>query len=222
MPKYIVLLGPPGAGKGTQAAVIARTLGLAHISSGNIFRENIDNRTEIGLQAQGYMDQGQLVPDDLTIAMVDNRLSQADCAEGAVLDGFPRTPAQAQALERMLTEKSNKIQCVANIQVPAETLIERLSGRWTCEKEGHVYHVKFSPPKKAGFCDKDGSALYQRSDDRRETVENRNRVYVEQTAPLIDYYRRAGILFEVNGTQPIERVTKSILEIIEKTEKVMD
>jgi len=219
MPKYIVLLGPPGAGKGTQATIIAKKLNLAHISSGNIFRENIDNQTELGKRAQGYMDQGQLVPDDLTIAMVRDRLAQPDCQAGAVLDGFPRTAAQAQALERNLAEQGNEIQCVPYINVPDETLIERLSGRWTCTQAGHVYHLKFSPPQKAGFCDKDGSPLYQRSDDHQETVENRIRVYGEQTAPLIDYYRQAGILFEIDGICEIEQVTQSILECIEKTNK---
>ena len=211
MPVYIVLLGPPGAGKGTQAQVISKSLGLPHISSGDIFRNNIKNQTELGKLAKGYMDRGELVPDDVTIAMIRERLSEPDCATGALLDGFPRTPAQAAALDKMLSEFDGAVQKVPLISVVEEVLVERLTGRWTCRAQGHVYHEKYNPPKSAGMCDVDGSELYQRDDDKAETVKRRIRVYLEQTQPLIDYYQRQGKLVEVDGTQAIERVSADIL-----------
>jgi len=211
MPVYIVLLGPPGAGKGTQAQVISKSLGLPHISSGDIFRNNIKNQTELGKLAKGYMDRGELVPDDVTIAMIRERLSEPDCATGALLDGFPRTPAQAAALDKMLSEFDGSVQKVPLISVVEEVLVERLTGRWTCRAQGHVYHEKYNPPKSAGMCDVDGSELYQRDDDKAETVKRRIRVYLEQTQPLIDYYQRQGKLVEVDGTQAIERVSADIL-----------
>ncbi len=214
MPTYIVLLGPPGAGKGTQAKVISEKMGLAHISSGDIFRENPKNQTPLGIQAKGYMDRGELVPDDVTIAMIRERLQRPDCAGGAILDGFPRTPAQADALAKMLSDLGGQVKIVPYISVPAEVLIERLSGRWTCRAEGHVFHEKYNPPKAAGKCDFDGSELYQREDDKSETVKNRIRVYMEQTSPLIDFYRERGLLAEVDGTQPIERVTEDMLTTV--------
>lgn len=216
MAKYIVLLGPPGAGKGTQAQLIAAKLGLAHISSGDIFRENLKNKTELGSQAQVYISRGELVPDDLTIAMIKDRLEKPDCAGGALLDGFPRTPAQAAALSEMLSVWSAKIDSVPYISVEPGILIERLSGRWTCRSQGHVFHEKFNPPIKAGICDVDGSELYQREDDKPETVENRIRVYLQQTTPLIEYYRQQGLLAEIDGTQPIDLVTSQLLNAIEK------
>jgi adenylate kinase len=216
MAKYIVLLGPPGAGKGTQAQIISEKYGLAHISSGDIFRENLKAQTELGKLAQGYMNRGELVPDDVTIAMIKERLSRPDCVAGVLLDGFPRTPAQAEALSSMLAETHAKINSVLYISVPSEVLVERLSGRWTCKAQGHVYHEKFNPPVDAGKCDLDGSELYQREDDQPATVERRIRVYIEQTAPLIAFYRSAGVLVEVDGTQPIEAVTKKMLEAIAK------
>ena len=219
MPSYIVLLGPPGAGKGTQAAIAAKNLGLEHISSGNIFRENLDNQTELGRQAKEYIEKGQLVPDDLTIAMIEDRLDHPDCNNGVVLDGFPRTINQAQALEKMLERKGSRIECVSLIDVPSEILIERLSGRWICEKEGHVYHLTSNPPKISGVCDFDGSVLYQRSDDKRETVENRIRVYTDQTAPLIDYYRQAGLLHEIDGTRKIDQVSGQILKVVQECQQ---
>lgn len=182
MGKYIVLLGPPGAGKGTQAELLAEKTGLAHISSGDIFRENLKAQTELGILAQSYMNRGELVPDDLTIAMIRERLSRADCAEGAILDGFPRTPAQAQALSQMLSELNGKVVSVPYISVPAEVLIARLSGRWTCRAQGHIYHILYHPPKTAGICDEDGSELYQREDDQPATVERRIRVYLDRPA----------------------------------------
>ena len=214
MPRFYVLLGPPGAGKGTQAAIIAEKCGIPHISSGNIFRENLQNNTELGKQARVFMDKGELVPDDITIGMVENRLSNADCKEGALLDGYPRTPTQAQALNEFSEKNGNKINAVPFINVPSMELIERLSGRWTCKAEGHVYHLKNKPPKQANICDFDGSALYQREDDKRETVEQRIRVYVEQTAPLIEFYKKDGLLFEVDGSLSIEQVTDKLMKIV--------
>ena len=211
MPRYIVLLGPPGAGKGTQAKVIAETLKVSHISSGDIFRENLKAQTDLGKQAQGYMNRGELVPDDLTIAMIRDRLSRPDCAGGAVLDGFPRTPAQANALGKMLAEFDGKVERVPYIAVPAEVLIERLSGRWTCRAAGHIFHQKYNPPKEPGKCDIDGSELYQREDDKSETVLRRIQVYTEQTAPLIEYYQLAGLLAEIDGTVDINDVTRQML-----------
>lgn len=216
MPTYIVLLGPPGAGKGTQAEVISEKLGLVHVSSGDIFRENLKQQTELGKLAQGYMNRGELVPDDVTIAMIRERLSRPDCAQGALLDGFPRTPAQADALSGMLATLSSQVNSVPYISVPAEVLIERLGGRWTCRAEGHVYHEKYNPPKDAGKCDLDGSELYQREDDKPATVENRIRVYMSQTSPLIEYYRQKGLLSEINGMQPIDDVTADLMAAIER------
>jgi len=219
MNTYIVLLGPPGAGKGTQAEIISERLGLIHVSSGDLFRENIKNKTELGNLAQGFINRGELVPDDLTIAMVKARLLMADNQHGALLDGFPRTPAQAEALAKLLADLGAAIKIVPYITVPANVLIERLSGRWTCRAEGHVYHQQFNPPKEPGKCDLDGSELYQRDDDKPATVENRIRVYTEQTTPLIDHYRKQGLLFEVDGTQPIEKVTVDLMNAIEKDAK---
>ena len=215
MPTYIVLLGPPGAGKGTQAEIVSEKLGLVHISSGDIFRENLKKQTELGKLAQGYMNRGELVPDDVTIAMIRERLSRPDCANGALLDGFPRTPAQANALADMLAGMHQYVKCVPYIYVAPDVLIERLAGRWTCRVEGHIYHVKYNPPKVAGKCDIDGSDLYQRDDDKPATVENRIRVYLAQTSPLIEYYRQEGLLVEIDGTRPIDHVTTDLLAAIE-------
>lgn len=214
MAKYIVLLGPPGAGKGTQAEVISEKLGLAHISSGDLFRENLKGQTELGKLAQGFMNRGELVPDDVTIAMIRERLSRPDTQKGALLDGFPRTPAQADALAEMLASMDSKVDVVPYIAVQPEILVERLGGRWTCRAQGHVYHEKFNPPQQAGVCDVDGSELYQRDDDKAETVERRINVYFENTAPLIDYYRAHGQLAEIDGTQPIDKVSQQMLAAI--------
>ena len=214
MAKYIVLLGPPGAGKGTQAQIIAEKYELVHVSSGDLFRENLKNETELGKLAQTFMKRGELVPDDVTIAMVRDRLSRPDCRNGALLDGFPRTPAQAEALAEMLKEFSGRVNLVPFISVPAEILVERLSGRWTCRSNGHVFHEKFNPPAKAGVCDLDGSELYQRDDDKPETVKNRIKVYQDQTAPLIAFYKENGLLAEVDGTRSIDEVTTALLQAI--------
>jgi len=211
MPAYIVLLGPPGAGKGTQAQVISETMGLPHISSGDIFRENLKNKTDLGKLAEGYMSHGELVPDDITIGMIRERLSRPDCKPGALLDGFPRTPAQAHALAAMLAEFHGQVNAVPYINVAEDVLIERLTGRWTCSAQGHIFHGKYNPPKEPGRCDIDGSELYQREDDKAETVKNRIRVYLGQTQPLIDYYQQRGLLIEVDGTKPIDQVTADLL-----------
>ena len=216
MARFYVLLGPPGAGKGTQAKVIAEKYGLVHISSGDLFRENLKQQTELGKVAQGFMAKGELVPDDVTIGMVRERISRPDCQKGALLDGFPRTPAQADALAVMLKEFNSKIELVPLIDVPAGELIERLSGRWTCREQGHVFHEKFNPPQKAGICDIDGSELYQREDDQRSTVERRITVYTEQTAPLIEYYNCRNLLVKIDGTKSIDDVTNELLSAIEK------
>jgi adenylate kinase len=218
MPIYIVLLGPPGAGKGTQAQNISGTLRLPHISSGDIFRENLKNQTELGKLAKGFIDRGELVPDDVTIAMIRERLSRPDSQDGVLLDGFPRTPAQAQALDEMLLGFAGKVNAVPLISVPEAVLVERLTGRWTCRASGHVFHEKFNPPAKPGICDQDGSELYQREDDKAETVTRRIRVYLEQTSPLIAYYRQHGVLVEVDGTQSIEKVTEDLLSALPRRE----
>ena len=216
MAVYIVLLGPPGAGKGTQADLIVEKLGLMHISSGDLFRENLKGQTELGKLAQSYMNRGELVPDDVTIKMVRERLMRPDCSGGALLDGFPRTPPQADALAEMLATWGGRINCVPYISVPSKELITRLSGRWTCKAEGHVYHEVNKPPKVKGICDEDGSELYQRDDDKSETVERRIQVYFNQTAPLIEYYRQKGLLVEIDGLNSIDHVGVDMMNAIRK------
>lgn len=216
MPVYIVLLGPPGVGKGTQAKILAETANLPHISSGDLFRENIKKETELGKLAQSFMNKGELVPDDVTIAMIRDRLSRPDCKGGALLDGFPRTTVQAEVLEKLLAEFDGTVNYVPYITAAETVLIERLSGRWTCRAQGHVFHEKHNPPKKAGVCDVDGSELYQRDDDKSETVVRRIQVYFAQTAPLVEYYQQRGRLTEINGAQPIEKVTADLLAVLKK------
>lgn len=216
MSRYIVLLGPPGAGKGTQAKLVSGKLNKPHISSGDIFRENLKDKTDLGTLADGYISRGELVPDDVTIAMIKDRLSRPDCGEGALLDGFPRTVAQAEALDGMLTDLHGQVIAVPYIKVAEEILIERLTGRWTCPTCGRVYHEKFNPPKEAGICDYDHAELYQRDDDKAETVTRRIRVYLEQTQPLIDYYQNVGILLEVDGAQAIDAVSVELLAALSK------
>ncbi len=209
---YLVLLGPPGSGKGTQAERLKEQLRLPHVASGDLFRENIGNETELGLLAKGYMDRGQLVPDDVTIAMVRERLQQPDCDDGVILDGFPRTLAQALALDKMLAGTGRALAGVLYINLPDEETVRRLSGRWICGQCQTPYHAVFSPPAEEGVCDECGGELYQRDDDRPETVRARLIVYHEQTAPLIDYYRRARLLVEVDGAGDIEAVSAALLE----------
>jgi adenylate kinase len=211
---YLVLLGPPGSGKGTQAERLKEQLGLPHVASGDLFRHHISNQTELGRLAKGYIDRGELVPDDVTIAMVRERLQQPDCDEGVILDGFPRTLPQAQALDEILASRGRALSGVLYINVPDEELVRRLSGRWLCRRCQTPYHVVFSPPAQEGVCDECGGELYQRDDDRPETVRARLRVYHEQTAPLIDYYRRASLLVEVDGAGDIETVNATLLDAI--------
>lgn len=214
MPKFIVLLGPPGAGKGTQAQLVADEFNFPHISSGDIFRENLKNGTDLGLKAKDYMDRGDLVPDDLTISMIRERLDREDCRNGAILDGFPRTPAQAESLDKMLTDFGGQVNIVPFINVPEDVLVKRLSGRWTCREEGHVFHELHNPPAKAGICDYDGSELYQREDDREETVKNRIKVYFQKTKPLIEFYKTTGLLKEIDGDKPINDILKELKIVI--------
>ncbi len=214
MKKIVILLGPPGAGKGTQAKLLAGRLGLAHISSGDLFRENIKGNTKLGMDAKGYMDRGELVPDALTISMIKDRISRPDCDKGIMLDGFPRTIQQATALADMLADSGDKVAVVPYISVPPEVLVERLSGRWTCPACGSVYHTVFNPPKVAEVCDHDRAKLVMRDDDKPETVKNRIDVYFKQTMPLIEFYKHEGILKEVDGTQEINLVTEDLLKAI--------
>jgi adenylate kinase len=216
MATFIVLLGPPGVGKGTQAKILSEEMGLAHISSGDLFRENLKNQTELGKLAQTYMTKGELVPDDVTIAMIRERLSRPDCQMGAILDGFPRTPAQADALEIMLHEFNGHVDVVPFITAEENVLIDRLSDRWTCKANGHIFNEKSNPPKDDKKCDFDGSELYQRDDDRAETVKNRIQVYFNQTSPLISYYRDHGKLIEIDGTHSIDHVTRDLLTALKK------
>ena len=216
MTTFIVLLGPPGVGKGTQAKILSERTGLAHISSGDLFRENLKNQTELGKLAQTYMSKGELVPDDVTIAMIRDRLNRPDSRSGAILDGFPRTPAQADALEKMLEEFKGHVDAVPFIMGSEEVLIHRLGGRWTCRANGHIFNEHSNPPDNSGVCDFDGSELYQRDDDKAETVKRRIQVYLEQTSPLIHYYRVRGKLIEIDGMQPIEDVTHAMMKALKK------
>ena len=216
MTTFIVLLGPPGVGKGTQAEIFSEKTGLAHISSGDLFRENIKNQTELGKLAQTYMTKGELVPDDVTIAMIRDRLGRPDCKAGAILDGFPRTPAQAKALEVMLSEFDGKVDVVPFITASEEVLSDRLSARWTCRAKGHIFNEKFNPPRVAGKCDFDDSELYQRDDDKADTVKYRIQVYLHQTLPLISHYRDLNKLVEIDGMQSIEDVTHDMLIALKK------
>jgi adenylate kinase len=211
----LLLLGAPGAGKATQAEILRERLHMAHVSSGDLFRLHMKNETPLGLAAKQYYDRGELVPDGLVIDMIMDRLNEPDTAHGVILDGFPRTVAQAEALGVRLAAHGEQLGAALYIHVPTETLLDRLSGRLLCRECGTVYHEKFNPPRMAGVCDICGGELYQRGDDTRETAENRLRVYFDQTRPVIEYYRRHGMLEEVDGLQSIEQVTADLLAHIQ-------
>ena len=211
---YILLMGPPGAGKGTQAKKIAEKYQIPHISTGDIFRANIKGGTELGMKAKTFMDQGMLVPDEITIGMLMDRIGQEDCINGYVLDGFPRTIPQAESLTKALAERGEKVDYAINVDVPDENIINRMSGRRACLGCGATYHITFNPPVKEGICDTCGQELVLRDDDKPETVKKRLDVYHQQTQPLIDYYKNAEILAEVDGTQPMDAVFQGIVEIL--------
>jgi adenylate kinase len=208
----LILLGPPGAGKGTQATLVSQGAGVAHVATGDLFRENIRNQTELGMQAKAFVDRGALVPDELTVRMLLDRLDRPDTQKGVLLDGFPRTVDQARALDEALKERSQAVDQVLYINVGEEEVVRRLAGRWTCRQCGAVYHQVFSPPKQPGRCDQCGGELYQRDDDKPETVRNRLTVFNQQTAPLIDYYKKQGKLLEVNGEQEADAVGRDLLK----------
>lgn len=210
----VILLGPPGAGKGTQATTIVKEYHIPHISTGDIFRENIKNGTELGKKAQEYMNQGELVPDDLVIEIATDRLAREDCHQGFLLDGFPRTVHQAEELDGFLEGRGDKVHHVLNISVAKEELIRRLIGRRVCKNCGATYHIETMKPKVEGVCDVCGGELVQRADDNRETVENRIDVYEQQTMPLIDYYEKAGVLVHIDGSLGLENVFTKIREVL--------
>ena len=210
----IIMLGAPGAGKGTQAKQIADKYSIPHISTGDIFRANIKNGTELGKKAKQYMDQGALVPDELTCDPVMDRIQQDDCKNGFVLDGFPRTIPQAEALDAALGKINEKMDYAIDVDVPDENIVNRMSGRRACLNCGATYHLISIPPKVEGICDRCGSEIVLREDDKPETVQKRLKVYHEQTQPLIDYYKNQGILKSVDGTQPMDEVFKAIVTIL--------
>ena len=210
----IIMLGAPGAGKGTQAKMIAEKYAIPHISTGDIFRANIKNGTELGKEAKKYMDQGKLVPDELTVKILLDRVAQPDCANGYVLDGFPRTIPQAEVLDKALRELGDKIDYAINVNVPDENIVNRMGGRRACVGCGATYHIKYNAPKVDNTCDTCGSDLIIRDDDKPETVKNRLNVYHNQTQPLIEYYTRQGKLAEVDGTQSMEDVFNAIVKIL--------
>lgn len=209
----IVLLGSPGAGKGTQASKMSDSLKIPHISTGDIFRANIKQNTELGLLAKTYIDSGKLVPDDVTVGIVEKRLQESDCKVGFIMDGFPRTIPQAEMFDKMLEKTGNEVEIVVNIIVPDEVIIKRLSGRRMCSC-GRTYHLESNPPKTEGICDFCGKELYIRGDDRKETVEERLRVYHLQTSPLIDYYSKKGLIINIDGLKSIDETTGIILEAL--------
>ena len=214
---YVILLGGPGAGKGTQAVGLASELGAAHVASGDLFRRNLGEGTPLGREAKTYMDKGELVPDELTVRMVLDRLEDPDCGQGAVLDGFPRTLAQAQALDAALGDLGRHIGAVLYIKVSEEELIRRLSGRWICRECQSPYHLINSPPKEEGKCDRCSGELYQRDDDTEATSRKRVEVYNNQTAPLISYYQEQGSLIKIDGEQPIHQVGLQMAESLKVT-----
>ena len=210
----IIMLGAPGAGKGTQAKMIAEKYSIPHVSTGDIFRANIKNGTELGMEAKKYMDQGLLVPDELTVKILLDRVAQEDCANGYVLDGFPRTIPQAEVLDKALTELGDAIDYAINVDVPDENIVRRMSGRRACLACGATYHIEHIPPKAEGICDTCGEKLVLRDDDKPETVLNRLKVYHDQTQPLIDFYTAKGVLKSVDGTVDMSDVFHAIVEIL--------
>ena len=210
----IVLIGAQGSGKGTQSEKLAQPLGICHVASGDLFREELNKKTELGQRAGDYLKRGELVPDDITVPMVLKRIRGTDCASGVLLDGFPRTIAQAQALDEGLQEIERSITCALYLKVPRETLLRRLSGRYICCAHQHVYNVNTNPPRVPGICDLDGSELYQRPDDRGEAVQKRLDIFFSETIRLLDYYHATGKLVEVNGDQGIEQVQRSLMQAV--------
>ena len=211
----IILMGLPGAGKGTQASEIVKKYPIPHISTGDMFRKAIKEETDLGKQAKSYMDRGELVPDEVTIGIVRERLAEEDAKKGFLLDGFPRTVEQADALNDISSSLGREVDAVINIQVPEEELMNRLTGRRICEVCGTTYHLVFNPPKVEGICDLDGGKLYQREDDNPETVANRLSVNVKQTKPLLDFYENQGVLKNIDGSREIENVTEDVIQILE-------
>ena len=214
----IVLFGPPGSGKGTQAKMLAEKYGAPHISTGDILRENLKNKTKLGLEAKSYMDKGELVPDDVLIGIIKDRLAQPDCALGFLLDGYPRTLPQADALSKILNELGKKLDVVLNIDVPDVELIKRLAGRRMCVC-GASYHILFNPPKQDGICDLCGNKLYHRDDDKEEAIINRLDVYKNQTQPLIDHYTKEGVMLTINGVANISEVFAEICRLLDNLKK---
>jgi len=215
--RFVVMLGPPGVGKGTQAKILAETLGLPHVSSGDLFRDHLSRRTELGLLAKGYIDRGDLVPDDVTVGMVIERISRADCEAGVILDGFPRTLMQAAALDEELVERGDQVTVVPLIQVEDEVIIRRLAARRVCRKCGAVYNLLFNPPPTEGECGVCGGELYRRDDDNTQTLRNRLYTYYKETAPLIGYYFAKGLLVEVDGERPIDEVQADLRAALART-----
>ena len=210
----VVLLGAPGAGKGTQASVLTGRLGVVHVASGDLFRHALQEQTELGLLAKSYMEKGELVPDEVTINMVLERIRKPDCAAGVLFDGFPRTLSQARALDEKMVAEGRRVDTAVYIEVPEEELVRRLSGRWICRKCQTPYHAVSSPPKVAGRCDLCGGELYQRVDDTEATVRERLKVFLTQTLPIIDYYEKQGKLVRVNGNLPVEQVSAAMLKLL--------
>ena len=212
----IILMGLPGAGKGTQASEIVKKFPIPHISTGDMFRKAIKDETDLGKEAKSYMDRGELVPDEVTVGIVKERISEDDAKKGFLLDGFPRTIEQAEALNNIMSELDRNIDAVINIEVPEEELMNRLTGRRICEKCGTTYHLVFNPPKVEGICDLDGGKLYQREDDNPETVSNRLKVNVKQSKPILEYYDNKGVLKNIDGSKDIDEVTKDVIDILDQ------
>jgi adenylate kinase len=211
---YIIMLGAPGAGKGTQADIFSQEMDLPHIASGDLFRQALEKKTEVGILAKSYMDKGELVPDEITIKMILERINESDCASGCLFDGFPRTLPQAKVLDKVLEEQEKSIDKAVYIEVPNEELVNRLSGRWLCRTCQTPYHIINSPPKTLGRCDKCGGELYQRSDDREETVRDRLNIFFAQTVPILDYYKKQDKLIRVNGNLGMQAVAKEIISAL--------